>query len=95
LKCPNLRFKSLVRGLLRGVVPDEILDRKGKTLFNDHVMTQIDYPTLGRLLCEPRYRLPGVNYPRLAQRIQQQNFNRFDWFWAKDLAWIHAFLNAW
>ena len=95
LKCPDLRFKSLVRGFLRGVVPDEILDRKRKTLFNDHVMTQIDYPALSRLLVKPRHRLPGVNYERLAERIQGQNFNRYDWFWAKDLAWIHAFLNAW
>jgi hypothetical protein len=84
-----------VRGFLRGVVPDEILDRKRKTLFNDHVMTQIDYPALSRLLVKPRHRLPGVNYERLAERIQGQNFNRYDWFWAKDLAWIHAFLNAW
>jgi asparagine synthase (glutamine-hydrolysing) len=95
LKCPDLRFKSVVRGFLRGIVPDEILDRKRKTLFNDHVMTQVDYPTLRRLLIQPRHRLPGVDYSKLAQRIQQQNFNRFDWFWAKDLAWIHAFLGAW
>jgi len=95
LKCPDLRFKSLARGLLRGVVPDEILDRRRKTLFNDHVMTQVDYPTLSRLLVGSQHSLPGVNYARLAQRIQQRDFNRFDWFWAKDLAWIHAFLNAW
>ena len=95
LKCPDFRFKSLARGLLRGVVPDEILDRKRKTLFNDHVMSQIDYPALTRLLVKPRHRLPGVNYERLAERINSQSFNRFDWFWAKDLAWIHAFLSAW
>jgi asparagine synthase (glutamine-hydrolysing) len=95
LKCPDLRFKNVVRGFLRGVLPDEILDRRRKTLFNDHVMTQVDYPTLRRLLVEPKHRFPGVNYARLAQRIDQQDFDRFDWFWAKDLAWIHAFLNAW
>jgi asparagine synthase (glutamine-hydrolysing) len=95
VKCPDLRFKSLARGMLRGILPDEILDRKRKTLFNDHVMTQVDYPTLKRLLVNPRHRLPAVDYTRLAQRIEQQDMNRFDWFWAKDLAWIHAFLNAW
>lgn len=95
VKCPDLRFKSLARDLLRGILPDEIIDRKRKTLFNDHVMTQVDYPTLRRLLVNPRHRLPAVDYARLAQRIEQQDFNRFDWFWAKDLAWIHAFLNAW
>jgi asparagine synthetase B (glutamine-hydrolysing) len=95
VKCPDLRFKSLVRGMMRGILPDEILDRKRKTLFNDHVMTQVDYPTLRRLLVHPPHRLPAVDYVRLAQRIEQQDFNRFDWFWAKELAWIHAFLNAW
>ncbi len=95
LKCPDLRFKSLVRGLLRGRLPDPILDRRTKTLFDDHVMTQVDYPTLTRLLAAPRHRMPGVDYRRLAQRIEQGNFNRFDWHWAKDLAAIHAFLNAW
>jgi len=95
LKCPDLRFKSRVREFLRGVVPDEILDRTRKTVFNDHVMTQIDYPALSRLLTAPRHRLSGVNYALLAERIERQNFNRFDWFWAKDLAWIHAFLSAW
>ena len=52
-------------------------------MFNDHVMTQVDYPTLRRLLIHPKHRLPGVDYDRLAQRIQQQDFNRFDWFWAR------------
>jgi asparagine synthetase B (glutamine-hydrolysing) len=95
VKCPDLRFKSLVRGMLRGRLPDPILDRRRKTLFDDHVMTQVDYPALQRLLAEPRHRMPGVNYGRLVQRIEQRDFNRFDWHWAKDLAAIHAFLNAW
>jgi asparagine synthase (glutamine-hydrolysing) len=95
VKCPDLRFKSLVRTWMRGVLPDEILDRKRKTVFNDHVMTQVDYPTLTRLLVHPRHRMPAVDYDRLAARIERRDFNRFDWFWAKDLAWIHAFLNTW
>jgi asparagine synthase (glutamine-hydrolysing) len=95
VKCPDLRFKSLVRGWMRGVLPDEILDRRRKTVFNDHVMTQVDYPTLTRLLVNPRHRMPAIDYDRLAERIERRDFNRFDWFWAKDLAWIHAFLEAW
>ena len=95
VKCPDLRYKTLARRMLRGRLPDPILDRRNKTLFDDHAMAQVDYPTLKRLLTEPRHRIPGVNYERLTQRIHQGNFTRFDWFWAKDLAWIHAFLNAW
>jgi len=95
VKCPDLRFKSLVRGWMRGILPDEILDRKRKTVFNDHVMTQVDYATLTRLLVRPRHRMPGVDYNRLGAHIERRDFNRFDWSWAKDLAWIHAFLEAW
>jgi len=95
LKCPDLRNKSLARELLRGRVPDPILDRRDKTLFDEHAMTQVDYPTLKRLLVKPRHRIPGVDYRRLVQRIEQGDVNKFDWHWAKDLARIHAFLNAW
>jgi len=95
LKCPDLRYKSLVRALLRGRVPDPILDRRDKTVFDDHVMAQVDYLTLKHVLAEPRHCIPGVDYRRLGERIEQGNFNRFDWHWAQDLARIHAFLNAW
>jgi asparagine synthase (glutamine-hydrolysing) len=95
VKFPDLRYKTLPRAMLRGVLPDEIIDRKRKTVFDDHVMAQVDYPTLRRLLVEPRHRIPAVDYTRLAQRIERQDFKRFDWFWAKDLARAHAFLNAW
>ena len=95
VKCPNIRYKTLAREWLRGYVPDAILDRKRKVVFDDHVMTHIDYPELTRLLVNPRHQVPGVDYRRLAQRIERREFNRFDWYWAKDLARIHAFLNAW
>jgi hypothetical protein len=81
--------------MLRGVLPDPILDRRRKTYFDDHSLSQVDYPALRRLLVNPRHRMPGVDYERLSRRIDQQDFNRFDWTWAKDLAGIHAFLGAW
>jgi asparagine synthase (glutamine-hydrolysing) len=95
IKHPDLRFKILAHGKMRGILPDEILDRRRKTVFDDHIMTHLDYHTLRRLLVRPRHRMPGVDYKRLAQRIERRDLNRFDWFWARDLAWIHAFLNAW
>jgi asparagine synthase (glutamine-hydrolysing) len=95
IKHPDLRFKILAHGKMRGILPDEILDRRRKTVFDDHIMTHLDYDTLERLLVRPRGRMPGVDYKRLAQRIKRRDLNRFDWFWARDLAWIHAFLNAW
>ena len=95
VKHPDIRYKTLVRGWLRGRVPDEILDRRRKTVFDDHVMAQVDYPALTRWLVGPRHRFPGIDYQRLAERIERRDFSRFDWYWAKDLARIHAFLNAW
>jgi asparagine synthetase B (glutamine-hydrolysing) len=95
IKHPDLRFKILARAKLRGILPDEILDRRGKTVFDDHIMGHLDYGSLTRLLVKPRHRMPAVDYERLAQRIEQRDLTRFDWFWARDLAWIHAFLNAW
>lgn len=94
-KFPELKYKALARQALKGVVPDEIVNRTDKTAFDAHVLTQVDYATLERLLVRPRYRIRGVKYERLAERIVQRDFKRFDWFWAKDLAWIHAFLGAW
>ena len=95
VKFPLLRWKALARQALRGVIPDEILDRPKKTLFDDHVMRQIDYPTLERLLVKPRHRLDGVDYDVLAERIARREMAFHEWIRARDLARIHAFLNAW
>jgi asparagine synthetase B (glutamine-hydrolysing) len=95
IKHPDLRFKILAHGKMRGILPDEILDRRSKTVFDDHIMTHLDDDTLTRLLVRPRHRMRGVDYKRLAQRIARRDLTRFDWFWGRDLAWIHAFLNAW
>lgn len=94
IKFPVLQWKALARRSLRGVIPDEILDRPRKTVFNDHMMQQIDYPTLRRLLVAPTYRVPGVNYERLAERLQREDLGFLDWVRVKELARCHAFLNT-
>jgi asparagine synthase (glutamine-hydrolysing) len=95
VKFPVLQWKALARQALRGVIPDEILDRPKKTVFDEHVMRQVDYPTLERLLVRPRHRIGGVNYELLAQRIAQRDMGFREWLRARELARIHAFLNAW
>lgn len=94
-KFPDLRAKGLVRNLLRGRVPDQILDRKDKTVFDEAALAQIDYATLRRYLSAPDYRIAGVDYGLLAERIQAGNLDRIDYAWAGNLAIAHAFLAQW
>lgn len=95
-KFPDLGLKTLVKHSLRGRVPDEILNRPSKTVFDAHFMSQIDYAALRQLLVDPPgHRVLGVHYARLAQRLERQDFSMVDWFWAKDLAMVHAFLRQW
>jgi asparagine synthetase B (glutamine-hydrolysing) len=95
VKFPRLQWKALARQALRGVIPDEIIDRQKKTLFDEHVMRQVDYPTLERLLVKPRHRIDGIDYDVLATRIAGREMGFHEWLRARELARIHAFLNAW
>jgi asparagine synthetase B (glutamine-hydrolysing) len=94
-KFPRAETKGLVRRLLRGRVPDAILDRTDKTHFNEYVMTGIDYPVLRKWLTNPEHRLAGVDYVRLAERLEAEDLRLYDYIWARDLAAVHAFLALW
>jgi len=74
LKYPDDKSKSLMRRMLRGKLPDEILDRRDKTLFDDYIMAKLDYGTLKRYLTNPSFRIRGVDYKALGQRIDSQDF---------------------
>jgi hypothetical protein len=94
-KFPDLRVKGLVRNLLRGRVPDAILDRTDKTVFDEAALAQIDYSMLRRYLSRPSHRIAGVDYELLAERLEAQNLDRIDYAWAGNLANAHAFLAQW
>ena len=94
-KFPDLGVKTLVRRLLRGKVPDPILDRRDKTFFDDHSMAQVNYPLFRQFLVEPDHRIDGVDYRRLSARLDCEDFTLIDWLWANDLVRIHAFLSLW
>jgi asparagine synthetase B (glutamine-hydrolysing) len=95
IKHPDLKTKTLLKRLLRGRVPDEILDRRKKTVFNDHEMTQVDYRLIRRYLANPVYRMPGVDYAALASRVEREDFTLWDWVWARDLVRVSAFMSQW
>jgi asparagine synthase (glutamine-hydrolysing) len=95
VKFPGQRRKSLVRGMLRGRVPDEILDRKDKTFFNEVIMDKIDYQALRHWLVDPSHRIAGVNYQRLGEHLEREDLRLGDYKWALDLVKSQAFLAQW
>ena len=95
IKFPDTGGKDLVRSLLRGRVPDEILDRRDRTYFNEAMLAEIDYQTLRRLLVAPEHRFQGVDYALLAERLRNEDLEALDFNWARHLATAHAFLAQW
>lgn len=94
LKFPNCEGKGLLRQLMRGRVPDEILDRRSKTVFGSASLGRLDYPVLQRWLVDPDVRLPGIDYSALAEALSTRNLDLAGVMWAKDLASSHAFLST-
>jgi asparagine synthase (glutamine-hydrolysing) len=94
-KYPTVQRKGLVRRLLRGRVPDVILDRQDKTVFDESIAARIDHAELGRWLIDPPQRIPGVDYEELAELLRAERLDAAGYQWARDLAQIHAFLSLW
>jgi asparagine synthase (glutamine-hydrolysing) len=89
------RRKDLIRLLMRGRVPDSIVDRPTKTLFNASIMARIRYGELRRWLLEPPVHVRGIRYDLLADRLRAEDMSLMEYQWAKDLACVHAFLALW
>jgi hypothetical protein len=95
VKFPDTRRKTLVRRNLRGRLPDELLDRKDKTVFGEHLLSHADYDLMSRYLIAPEHQFSGVDYRRLAERLGQRDFSLWEYCWARDLTSAHAFLAQW
>jgi len=95
VKYPDGGYKSLVRKWLRGIVPDEILDRRDRTFFDDSFFARVDYSVLKQHLGSDAYQMPGVDYKRLRHRLDEGEMPLIELMWAKDLAVIHAFMEEW
>ena len=94
-KFPDQLSKGLVRRLLRGRVPDLILDRTDKTVFDEAGLAQIDYQALRRLILDSPLRVAGVDYAALERRLEAGDLSNVDYGWARSLASVHAFLGQW
>ncbi len=93
-KVPEPGRKKLVRRLLRGKVPDVILDRRDKTGFDESIVARIDYDALKRWLADPPFAMPGVDHDLLMQRLERRDLDAHDYMWAKDLAAVYAFVEG-
>jgi hypothetical protein len=91
VKHPDSRSKPLLRNVLRGRVPDIILDR-GKVVFNAYFTDRIDYTSLRRWLIDPAVRISGIDYDKLAERLAKEDLPMSEFISVKDLATAHAFL---
>lgn len=92
VKFPDTHGKGLMRTLLRGRVPDPILDRRQKTVFDDSLQARIEYEDLDRWLRSGDWRMPGVDYTLLLDRIDARCLGVHEYIRAKDLAAAHAFV---
>ena len=95
LKHPTIQRKGLVRKMLRGRVPDVILDRQDKTVFDESIQARIDYETLRAWLVDPETRLRGIDYGMLNELLASERLDVIGYQWARDLAQTHAFLALW
>jgi asparagine synthase (glutamine-hydrolysing) len=94
-KFPDSTWKSLLRRTLRGRLPDELLDRRDKTAFDEQVLANIDYAGLQRCITPRSFRIGGVDYDLLASRLERRNLGVFEVIWAYDVARAHAFVDLW
>lgn len=91
VKFPEAATKSMVRRAMRGFVPDAILDRTDKTVFEEDSMQRIPYDWLLETLDDPEFRLPGVRYPELLAALAERRINHWESNMAAMLASIHLF----
>lgn len=94
-KFPETRRKGFIVRRMRGRVPDSILDRERKTVFNDAVLRRADYDAMKRFLVAPEIRLRGIDYETLADRLEAGAMDIVELEYTKNLAAIHAFLSRW
>jgi asparagine synthase (glutamine-hydrolysing) len=91
-KFPDLTPKSILRQAMRGRLPDSILDRRDKTVFDEHVLETVPWPRIAELIDDPDYRMPGIDYALLSDRVANRKAGATEVVWALDLATVHAFI---
>ena len=91
---PDTIPKSFVRQTLRGLLPDEVLDRRDKTVFDENVMATVPWERLSRYLRSPDVLIEGIDYDLLNERLEARSLEPVELVWAYDLATVHVFLES-
>jgi hypothetical protein len=91
-KFPGFVAKGLLREVMRGRLPDAVLDRRTQTVFDAHVLAAADYESVERWIFGGDTRIEGVDYRLLRTRLEGRQLPVFELMWANDLARAHAFL---
>lgn len=91
---PDTIPKSFVRQTLRGLLPDEVLDRRDKTVFDENVLATVPWDRLRRTLSAPEVRIEGIDYDLLNERLAARTLEPVELIWAYDLATVHVFLES-
>jgi asparagine synthase (glutamine-hydrolysing) len=94
-KFPNRVVKVLLRRAMAGLLPAEILWRRDKTAFDDHIVATADWPELERWILRTPHRIVGVDYRLLGDRLSRRELSIAELKWARDVAQVHAFLSRW
>lgn len=87
--------KAIVREAVRGRLPDIILDRTDKTGFTEDVQKRVNYPALKKWILETDYRMKGIDYEIVGQRIDGGNLPLVEVNALNYLAGVHAFVSLW
>ncbi|HSJ33835.1 MAG TPA: asparagine synthase-related protein [Acidimicrobiia bacterium] len=93
VKFPDFITKSLVRHVLDGRAPDEVVWRRDKTVFDEDARVRTETATLLARI-QDGFHLPGVRYPELIQRLQDGEMSTWEMSMVRTLASIHAFVEV-
>ncbi len=95
VKNPTPQAKSLMRAAMSGLLPDEIVERRNKTFFDEAGLDKTDNSAIARWVSTGDYRFEGIDYELLQSRLESGEMSLVELDWAKNLTRCHAFLARW
>jgi asparagine synthase (glutamine-hydrolysing) len=93
VKFPSFETKSLVRRVLDGRAPQEVVWRSDKTVFDQDARVRSETGYLVQRLNDG-FELPGVQYSLLLDRFESGEMTTWELSMARTLASIHAFIEV-